>query len=95
MLKLLICILSVTLLAVLVLHLRQQRLELNYQTNQLHRQIEQSQSKLWNQQLQIAMYTAPNAITETVGHRDLRMINPTPLISPPGAGGSDHSADAE
>ena len=43
-----------SLVSVVMLQLRQQRMELNYQTNRLHSQIEQSQAKLWNQQLQIA-----------------------------------------
>jgi cell division protein FtsL len=69
MLKLLICIFSGLLLAVVMLQLRQQRLELNYDANKLHTQIESQQAKLWNQQLQIAVFTAPNAISKTVeGH---------------------------
>ena len=79
MLKLLLCILASGTVAVLVLELRQQRLELSYQTNRLHTQIEQSQAKLWNQQLQIAVYTAPNAITKTVGERKLKMVPQSPL----------------
>ncbi len=79
MLKLLICIFCCTLLGAIMIELRQQRLELNFQSNRLHNQIEQSQSKLWNQQLQIAVYTAPNAISETVGKRDLKMVPQTPL----------------
>ena len=70
MLKLLICIACSAVLGACMLQLRQQRLELNFQTNRLHNQIEHTQSKLWNQQLQIAVYTAPNAISETVGKRD-------------------------
>jgi cell division protein FtsL len=79
MLKLLLCIFCSALLGAVVLQLRQQRLELNFQTNRLHSQIEQSQSRLWNQQLQIAVYTAPNAISETVGKKDLRMVPQAPL----------------
>ena len=79
MLKLLLCILASATVAVLILELRQQRLELSYQTNRLHTQIEHSQAKLWNQQLQIAVYTAPNAISETVGKRELKMVPQSPL----------------
>ena len=79
MLKLLLCIFFTALLGAVMLELRQQRLELNFQTNRLHKDIDQSQSKLWNQQLQIAVYTAPNAISETVGKRDLKMVPQTPL----------------
>jgi len=79
MLKLLLCIICSAAVAVLMLQLRQQRLELSFQANRLHTQIERSQSKLWNQQLQIAMYTAPNAITKTVGQRELKMVPQRPL----------------
>jgi len=82
MLKLLLCIIAAAILAALMLQLRQQRLELSYQTNRLHTQIEKNQAKLWNQQLQIAVYTAPNAITKTVGQRALKMVpqNPLPAV---------------
>ena len=67
------------LLAVLILQLRQQRLELNHQANQLHNQIEDQQARLWNQQLQIAVFTAPNAIAHTVSNHDLHMVPRAPL----------------
>ena len=79
MLKLILLIAAATAIAVLLLELRQQRLELNYQTNNLYDQIEQSQAKLWNQQLQIAVYTAPNAISKTVGDHSLRLVPRAPL----------------
>jgi cell division protein FtsL len=79
MLKLLLCLAFSALLAVTTLQLRQQRLELNYQANRLHGQIRQSQAKLWHQQLQIAIYTAPNAIAKTVGDHELNMVPVTPL----------------
>ena len=80
MVKMLLCILSAMALAVMTLQLRQQRLELNYKISQLHREIESNQARLWNQQLQIAVYTAPNAIQQTVSNKDLHMIprGPTP-----------------
>ena len=79
MLKLVLCLFAALLLAVLMLQLRQQRLELNHQANLLHNQIEAQQAKLWSQQLQIAVYTAPNAISETVGKRELNMVPQAPL----------------
>jgi hypothetical protein len=79
MIKLLLCLFLSAAIAVLLLQLRQQRLELNYQANKIHGEIEHSQAKLWNQQLQIAMYTAPNAISKTVDERDLKMVPQTPL----------------
>ena len=92
MLKLLLCILSAAVVAALMLELRQQRMELSFQTNRLHTQIEKSQAKLWNQQLQIAVYTAPNAITKTVGDRDLKMVPQSPL--PPSMNGQTRWIDA-
>ena len=83
MLKLLLCLICGVLLAVLMLHLRQQRLELNHQTNRLHNQIEARQARLWNQQLQIAVYTAPNAISQTVGAHGLNLVPQSPLPAGP------------
>ena len=74
MLKLLLCLLVGMATAVCLLQLRQQRLELNHQANTLHDQIEATQAKLWNEQLQIAVYTAPNAIEKTVGDHDLNLV---------------------
>ena len=78
MLKLLICLLSGLAISIALLQLRQQRLELNFQTNRLHGQIERQHGKLWDQQLQIAVYTAPNAISRTVGDHSLRLVPQTP-----------------
>ena len=79
MLKLLICILGTAAIAALVLQLRQQRQELGYQNSRLHDQIRDQQARLWNQQLQIAVYTAPNAISQTVRNHDLKMVPEAPL----------------
>lgn len=79
MLKLLLCLSTAMLLAILTLHLRQQKLELNHDVNELHNAIEAQQSKLWNQQLQIAVVTAPNAIAQTVHSQQLKMVPRSPL----------------
>lgn len=79
MLKLIICLFCGMGVAVVVLQLRQQRLEMNYQNNRLYGQIEAQQAKLWNQQLQIAVYVAPNAIARTVGAHELNMVPQSPL----------------
>ena len=78
MLKLLICLFAALLISVALLQLRQQRLNLNFQANRLHTQIEDRQAKLWDQQLQVAVYTAPNAISRTVGEQKLEMVPQTP-----------------
>lgn len=90
MIKLLICLLAGALVAVSLLQLRQQHLQLGYQCNDLHRQIRAHQSKLWNQQLEIAVYTAPNAITQTVANHDLDLV---PEASP--AAGRQNWIDVE
>ncbi len=93
MLKLLLCLMSAMLLAVITLQLRQQKLELQYQANQLHNQIERSQAKIWNQQLQIASFTAPPALAHTASNPDLRLAPTTP---PPPANTPDTTnTDAE
>ena len=79
MVKMLVCLLSALGLAVMTLQRRQQRLEMNYKISQLHRQIESHQAKLWNQQLQIAVYTAPNAIQHTVSSHDLKLVPRSPM----------------
>ncbi len=78
MLKLLICLFAGTALSVCLLELRQQRLELSREANEIHKRfIEANQARLWSQQLQIAIYTAPNAISKTVGVDDLK-LSPQP-----------------
>jgi cell division protein FtsL len=81
MLKLLLCLVCGLVLAASVLQLRQQRLELIYQTAELHEQVRGQQAKLWNQQLLIAGYTAPNAITKTVDVHQLKLVPQAPLPS--------------
>ena len=78
MLKLLICLVTTALIAICLLQLRQHNLQLGHQCNELHSKIRGRQSKLWTQQLQIAVYTAPNAITQTVANHDLHLVPQTP-----------------
>jgi len=96
MLKLLICIVAAFATAMTTLQLRQQRLNLQYQTNRLHNQIQSRQAELWNQQLQIAIYTAPNAIQQTVGDHALKMVPRSPLPAQSGHWlDPQHDPDAE
>lgn len=74
MLKLLLCLLCSVALAVTVLQLRQQKLELLHQCSRLHAQMKELQIELWNQQLRIATATAPMAIRQTVEHYDLTLV---------------------
>jgi|SRR5215217_9753503 hypothetical protein len=84
MIKLLICTVSAALLAACVLQLRQQRQALAYQQAELHDRIKSQQAKLWDQQLRIASYTSPNAISHTVDSHKLDMVPQAPL--PNGSG---------
>jgi cell division protein FtsL len=81
MIKMLICLLSAVVLAGMTLQLRQQRMELGHQNSELNDHINAHQAKLWSQQLQIAVYTAPNAIQQTVKTHDLKMVSQSPVRS--------------
>lgn len=94
MVKLLLSLVCAIALAVLMLQLRQQQLELQYQTNQLHNQIEKQQAKVWNQQLQIAAFTAPSAIARTASDPELHLVPSIPP-PPPGNGPDSVNSDAE
>jgi hypothetical protein len=76
MLKILLCIFTATAVAVGLLQLRQQCLNLSYQTNCLHNELQVEQARLWNQQLQIAVSTAPNAMQQIIGQQDIHFVAP-------------------
>jgi hypothetical protein len=83
MVKLWICLICAAVVAGVMLELRQQRMNLGYECSRLHRDIGRTQVKLWNQQLQIGVYTAPNAINENVRQHRLNLISPpAPLALP-------------
>jgi hypothetical protein len=73
MLKLLLCLLCGSATAVAMLELREQHLNLTFQTDKLHNQIEASQAQLWNQQLAIAVATAPDAVAAAAKGQDLKL----------------------
>ena len=76
MLKLLICLFCTTAMALMMLELRQQRLNLLFETNLLHNRLSASQAELWNQQLNIAISTSPNALAATVKGDALKLTAP-------------------
>ena len=96
MIKLLICLFSAAALGVFMLQLRHEHLELGYDTAALHEQIKSQQGKLWNQQLKIAMFTAPNNIEKTVEVDRIDMV-PAFSVGPQNQASKDtqHDADAE
>jgi len=61
-------------MAVVMLQLRQQELELRHQAADLQIKIQNHQAKLWQQQLEIAVYTAPNTVTKFVQQQDLKLV---------------------
>jgi cell division protein FtsL len=83
MIKLLICLTATMATAICLMQLRQQRLELNHQTSQLHNQIESRQARLWNQQLQIANLTAPLAVKAAINREDLQLTPLDPIGTAP------------
>ncbi len=66
MLRLLFCILVGAAIAVTLLLLRQQRLQLRHECGVLHAEIVQSQRVLWRQQMEVATATAPDALARAV-----------------------------
>jgi hypothetical protein len=76
MVKILLCLFTATAVAVGLLQLRQQRLNLSYQTIRLHNELQVEQARLWNQQLQIAVATAPNAMQQTMAQQDIHFVAP-------------------
>ena len=80
MVKLIVCLVCGMATAVCILQLRHQRLELAHQCDDIHNRIVISQIKLWNQQLQIAILTAPNAIALTVQQHDLTLVPSKPFV---------------
>jgi hypothetical protein len=79
MLKLMICLLAAAAISLTLLQLRQQHMELGHQTAELHDQIRGRQARLWDQQVQIAIYTAPNAIQRTVDADNLNLKPQRPV----------------
>ena len=74
MIKLLICLCCGIALALFMLNLRHQELELRHQNAELHDKIKNQQARLWSQQLQISVFTAPNAINATVKGQQIEMV---------------------
>lgn len=92
MLKLILCLLCGTTLAAATLQLRQQSRDLAYQCGKLHAEIEALQIELWNQQLQIATATVPDAIEQTVGRYHLSLVPSNSAMPVPE---DEHNNDAE
>src|SRR3954462_11583245 len=74
MIKLILCLGCGMLMAVVMLQLRQQELELRHQAAALQQKIQNHQARLWQQQLEISVYTAPNAVTRIIQQQDLKLV---------------------
>jgi hypothetical protein len=77
--KLLLCLICGAVIGATVLQLRQQHMELSHQNAELTDEIRSHQARLWDQQVQIAIYTAPNAIQKTVDANSLRLTPQSPV----------------
>jgi hypothetical protein len=84
MLKLMLCLVCAFVIGMITLQLRQQQLELRHQATDLQHKIQTKQSKLWRQQVEIAIYTAPNAVAKSISGHDLDLVPERNL--PEGAG---------
>ena len=71
MLRLLLCIFVGSAIGVTLLMIRQQRLELQYESNAIHDKMLQTQRQLWRQQVQIAAATAPAALENVLANHRL------------------------
>jgi hypothetical protein len=74
MVKMLLCLVCGLVVGAAALQMRQQQLELRHKATTLQERIERQQARLWSQQLQIAMQTAPNALGATVDPKDLGLV---------------------
>jgi hypothetical protein len=82
MIKLLLCLVVGVGTAAMLLQLRQERLNLTFQTDKLHNQIQASQAELWNQQLNIAIVTAPNSVAAAAKGQNLQLSPANPPKTP-------------
>jgi hypothetical protein len=95
MLKLLLCLFCALTLGGVLLELRQQRLEISYQANKLHNQIESRQAALWNQQYQISLATAPNTLKQTLGDKAASVVIAPEADEDPAPADAQDRASAE
>ena len=85
MLKLLLCLIATTAVAVCLVQLRQRRLDLGHETSQLHAAVETRQAKLWEQQVRLDAVTAPPVVGRTADGHHLTLIPVKPTgIAPTG-----------
>jgi hypothetical protein len=84
MVKLALCLACAFLIGIATLQMRQQELELRHRAATLQQKIQSSQARLWRQQLEIGVYTAPNAMSKTIGQHQLE-LQPAARL-PKGAG---------
>lgn len=79
MVRLLLCLLVGAGIGITLLMIRQQRLELQYESNEIHDEMLDTQRQLWRQQVQIAAATAPAALESVLAHHQFETepTNPT------------------
>lgn len=77
--RLMVVLLVAAALAVALLGLRQQRLEIAHDIARSTRRIEQTRLQLWNLQAQVSNRVQPLALTEAIDRAQLKMQPLTPL----------------
>lgn len=70
MVRILLCLLVGVGIGITLLMIRQQRLELQYESNKIHDEMLDTQRQLWRQQVQIAAATAPAALDTVLANHE-------------------------
>ena len=83
--KVLVLIVCITFVALLLLAMRQQRVEAMHEMVTLHRQINQHRQTLWHWQSKIADTTDPTSLREAIARAGLALEPATQQQAPPGA----------
>ena len=80
MLKLLLCLIATFAIAGVLLHLRHERMEINYRINQAHRRLQDLQVELWSQQCRIGAVTNAATIEKVLSDRKIKLVPASPIV---------------
>jgi hypothetical protein len=78
--KLCVAILGLCLIGATQLALRQRQYEITHDLVETHRKMDETRSRLWTLQAQVAKNVEPGALEKVIAARDLKL---SPLISKP------------
>jgi hypothetical protein len=82
MLRLLLALVAGLVIAGTLLLMRQQRLLLQHECNEIHDEMLEMQAQLWRQQVQIASAVAPGALKAVLADHELRSAPAGEVVSP-------------